>query len=77
MSEEKTESESDQDVDPPQKTNNKSKVKPKLHNLVLSKFSKEVTHLQNRFKSAVDSNEDLSPMDKFTHLQVLLEGRSI
>ena len=55
----------------------RGRAKPKLPKLILSKFSGDVTRFRSfwdSFKSAVDNNEDLSPIDKFNYLQALVEG---
>ena len=55
----------------------RGRAKPKLPKLILSKFSDDITRFRSfwdSFKSAVDNNEELSPIDKFNYLQALVEG---
>ena len=55
----------------------RGRAKPKLPKLILSKFSGDITRFRSfwdSFKSAVDNNEELSPIDKFNYLQALVEG---
>ena len=55
----------------------RGRAKPKLPKLILSKFSGDITRFRSfwdGFKSAVDNNEELSPIDKFNYLQALVEG---
>ena len=53
----------------------RGRAKPKLPKLILSKFSGDITRFRKFLvKSAVDNNEELSPIDKFNYLQALVEG---
>ena len=75
MSEE--DNESSHDVDPPFRTRGKSKVRLKLPKLVLPKFSRDVTKVcsfWDSYKSVIDKNNNLSIIDKFSYLWLLLEG---
>lgn len=61
-----SEEDSDSDSNPPTKVD-KSTIKPKLPKLVLPKFNGDVTQFRSfwdSFKSAIDSNKDLSEVDK-------------
>ena len=52
-------------------------MKLKLSMITLLKFNGEVTRFQSSresFKSAVNNNLNLSPIDKFNYLNALLEG---
>ena len=52
-------------------------VKPKLPKLVIHKFNGEITKFQtfwDSFSSAIHTNTELSPIDKFNYLKSLLEG---
>ena len=52
-------------------------MRHKLVRLALPRFSKDASKFCSfwgSFKSAVDENDDLSIVDKFTYLQSLLEG---
>ena len=54
-------------------------VKPKLPKLHLEKFRGDVTTFitfWEGFKSSIDSNEKITPTDKFKYLQSLLEGQA-
>jgi len=54
--------------------------KPRLPKLTLLKFSGEVTKwttFWDSFKSAVDENSQLTPIDKFNYLNSLLEGNAL
>ena len=52
-------------------------VKPKLPKLVIHKFNGEITKFRtfwDSFSSAIHTNTELSPIDKFNYLKSLLEG---
>jgi len=54
-------------------------VKPKLPKITLPRFSGEITKFcvfWDSFESAVDKNPNLSAVNKFNYLNVLLEGNA-
>lgn len=59
---------------------NPYQTRSRLPKLVLPKFRGEVTHWQgfwDSFNSSIHSNSHLSPIDKFNHLNSLLEGQAL
>ena len=62
---------------PPLSASTRTIVKPKLPKLMIPKFNGEITKFRtfwDSFNSAIHTNAELLPIDKFNYLKSLLEG---
>ena len=65
---------------PPSNVSTRTIVKPKLLKLMIPKFNGEITKFRtfwDSFNSAIHTNTELSPINKFNYLKLLLEGPAL